>query len=226
MRAQHRRGRHRPGLQHGADADLRRGAAVPARSRARSPAPTPTARPTTGARPPAASPTSTGRSVVGAAAEVERQLKHHAARDARMRRRRPRTAARRPGRHQGRAGSRGELRRDLGARPLGRRRADHRHAQLGLRPEDGRSEARRRHRACRSRRSASSASARWSSRSRSTRRRGKVRVLRRLVGCDVGRAINPVLVEGQIEGAFVQGMGFALVEEMVWDGAAPRQPDA
>ena len=44
--------------------------------------------------------------------------------------------------------------------------------------------------------------------------------------CDVGRAINPALVEGQIEGAFVQGMGFALIEEMVWDGGAARQPVA
>ena len=35
---------------------------------------------------------------------------------------------------------------------------------------------------------------------------------------DVGKAINPAAVEGQIEGAFVQGMGFALSEEMVWDG--------
>jgi CO/xanthine dehydrogenase Mo-binding subunit len=35
---------------------------------------------------------------------------------------------------------------------------------------------------------------------------------------DVGRAINPASVEGQIEGGFVQGMGFALMEELVWDG--------
>ena len=35
---------------------------------------------------------------------------------------------------------------------------------------------------------------------------------------DVGKAINPGSVEGQIEGGFVQGMGFALTEEMVFDG--------
>ena len=29
---------------------------------------------------------------------------------------------------------------------------------------------------------------------------------------------------GQIEGAFVQGMGFALIEEMVWDGARLANP--
>ena len=42
--------------------------------------------------------------------------------------------------------------------------------------------------------------------------------------CDVGRAINPKMVEGQIEGAFVQGMGFALFEEMVWHGAQISNP--
>jgi CO/xanthine dehydrogenase Mo-binding subunit len=41
---------------------------------------------------------------------------------------------------------------------------------------------------------------------------------------DVGRAINPQLVELQIEGGFVQGMGFALYEEMVWDGARLVNP--
>jgi CO/xanthine dehydrogenase Mo-binding subunit len=33
---------------------------------------------------------------------------------------------------------------------------------------------------------------------------------------DVGRAINPQAVEGQIQGGFVQGLGYALTEEMVW----------
>jgi CO/xanthine dehydrogenase Mo-binding subunit len=47
---------------------------------------------------------------------------------------------------------------------------------------------------------------------------GKTRVLRAWSAHDVGRAINPASVEGQIEGAFVQGMGYALTEEMVWDG--------
>lgn len=36
---------------------------------------------------------------------------------------------------------------------------------------------------------------------------------------DVGRAINPVLVEGQIEGAVVQGHGYAITEDLqVSDG--------
>jgi len=53
---------------------------------------------------------------------------------------------------------------------------------------------------------------------------GKVEVLRAWSAVDVGRAINPAAVEGQIEGAFVQGMGYALVEELVWDGARLANP--
>ncbi len=53
---------------------------------------------------------------------------------------------------------------------------------------------------------------------------GKSRVNRAWSACDVGRAINPKMVEGQIEGAFVQGMGFALFEEMVWHGAQISNP--
>ena len=53
---------------------------------------------------------------------------------------------------------------------------------------------------------------------------GKCAVLRAWSACDVGRAINPQMVEGQIEGGFVQGLGFALIEEMVWDGARLANP--
>ena len=53
---------------------------------------------------------------------------------------------------------------------------------------------------------------------------GKLRVPRAWSAVDVGRAINPQLVSGQIEGAFVQGLGFALTEEMVWDGAKLANP--
>ena len=41
---------------------------------------------------------------------------------------------------------------------------------------------------------------------------------------DVGTAINPSSVEGQIEGGVVQGLGFALFEEMVWDGGRLANP--
>ncbi|MBK6863522.1 MAG: xanthine dehydrogenase family protein [Ideonella sp.] len=53
---------------------------------------------------------------------------------------------------------------------------------------------------------------------------GKVGVVRAWAACDVGRAINPQLARGQIEGAFVQGMGYALIEELVWDGARLANP--
>ncbi|HXW18401.1 MAG TPA: molybdopterin cofactor-binding domain-containing protein, partial [Candidatus Acidoferrales bacterium] len=42
---------------------------------------------------------------------------------------------------------------------------------------------------------------------------GTVRVLKLTAAHDVGRAINPTLVEGQIEGGAAQGLGFALMEE-------------
>ena len=42
---------------------------------------------------------------------------------------------------------------------------------------------------------------------------GRVKVLRLVCAHDVGRAINPTLVEGQIEGGAAQGLGMALMEE-------------
>ena len=42
---------------------------------------------------------------------------------------------------------------------------------------------------------------------------GSVRVLKITAAHDVGRAINPTLVEGQIEGGVAQGLGLALMEE-------------
>ncbi len=44
---------------------------------------------------------------------------------------------------------------------------------------------------------------------------GQVTVLRYIASHDVGRAINPLSVEGQIAGAAVQGIGQALLEEIV-----------
>jgi len=37
------------------------------------------------------------------------------------------------------------------------------------------------------------------------------------VGYDIGRAVNPMLVEGQIAGGVAQGIGAALLEEFVYD---------
>jgi CO/xanthine dehydrogenase Mo-binding subunit/aerobic-type carbon monoxide dehydrogenase small subunit (CoxS/CutS family) len=42
---------------------------------------------------------------------------------------------------------------------------------------------------------------------------GTVRVLKITAAHDVGRAINPTLIEGQIEGGVAQGLGMALMEE-------------
>ncbi|SEB50755.1 xanthine dehydrogenase, molybdenum binding subunit apoprotein [Nitratireductor aquibiodomus] len=44
---------------------------------------------------------------------------------------------------------------------------------------------------------------------------GTVRLLKITAAHDVGRAINPLLVEGQIEGGIAQGIGLALMEEYV-----------
>jgi CO/xanthine dehydrogenase Mo-binding subunit len=44
---------------------------------------------------------------------------------------------------------------------------------------------------------------------------GQVEVLRYIAAHDVGRAINPLSVEGQISGAVVQGLGQALLEDLV-----------
>ena len=44
---------------------------------------------------------------------------------------------------------------------------------------------------------------------------GVVRVLRYVAAHDVGRAINPQSVEGQIQGGAVQGLGYSLMEEVV-----------
>jgi len=43
---------------------------------------------------------------------------------------------------------------------------------------------------------------------------GKVRVLKLVSAQDVGKAINPMLLEGQMEGGMMMGMGFALLEKL------------
>ena len=45
------------------------------------------------------------------------------------------------------------------------------------------------------------------------RRLGTIKVIRITAAHDVGRAINPLLAEGQIEGGIAQGLGMALMEE-------------
>ncbi|MDF1749968.1 MAG: xanthine dehydrogenase family protein molybdopterin-binding subunit [Alphaproteobacteria bacterium] len=41
---------------------------------------------------------------------------------------------------------------------------------------------------------------------------------------DIGRAINPQSVEGQVQGAVVQGVGYALLEELVWENGRLTNP--
>jgi xanthine dehydrogenase large subunit len=46
---------------------------------------------------------------------------------------------------------------------------------------------------------------------------GENRVLRADILHDVGRSLNPAIDHGQVEGGFVQGMGWLTTEELVWD---------
>lgn len=50
------------------------------------------------------------------------------------------------------------------------------------------------------------------------RRTGRVRIDRYITGHDAGRLLNPALVDGQIRGAFAQGLGAALMEEFRYGG--------
>src|SRR3970040_1542416 len=54
---------------------------------------------------------------------------------------------------------------------------------------------------------------------------GRVRVLRLVCANDVGRAINPMAVEGQIEGGAQMGLGYALTEEGIVKEAPVLNPD-
>jgi len=54
---------------------------------------------------------------------------------------------------------------------------------------------------------------------------GEVEVLRVIAAHDCGTPVNPMLVEGQVEGGIAMGVGFALQEEIVFDGAG-RQLNA
>ena len=46
---------------------------------------------------------------------------------------------------------------------------------------------------------------------------GAVDVLRYLVAYDIGKAVNPMLVEGQLAGGVAQGLGGTLFEEFLYD---------
>ncbi|MDP2728333.1 MAG: molybdopterin-dependent oxidoreductase, partial [Dehalococcoidia bacterium] len=48
------------------------------------------------------------------------------------------------------------------------------------------------------------------------RETGRVTLLNLLAGCDLGKALNPLACEGQVEGAATQGVAIALTEELLW----------
>jgi aerobic carbon-monoxide dehydrogenase large subunit len=48
---------------------------------------------------------------------------------------------------------------------------------------------------------------------------GAVAIERFFVGFEIGRAVNPMLVEGQIAGGVAQGIGASLLEEFVYDAS-------
>ena len=52
-------------------------------------------------------------------------------------------------------------------------------------------------------------------------RTGETRVHKVIAAHDVGRAINPLTLEGQIEGGIVMGIGFALTEHFIQEDARP-----
>ncbi|MBD0324722.1 MAG: molybdopterin-dependent oxidoreductase, partial [Aldersonia sp.] len=53
---------------------------------------------------------------------------------------------------------------------------------------------------------------------------GLVHVRQIATGQDVGRALNPLQVVGQIEGGIAQGVGLAVMEEIVVDGGKVLNP--
>src|SRR3989338_11255780 len=46
---------------------------------------------------------------------------------------------------------------------------------------------------------------------------GTVKILRYAIAYDIGKAVNPMIVDGQLVGALAQGIGGALFEELVYD---------
>jgi xanthine dehydrogenase molybdenum-binding subunit len=53
---------------------------------------------------------------------------------------------------------------------------------------------------------------------------GKIRVLQYVAAHDVGRAINPMLLEGQVYGGALMGIGYALTEQLVLEKGEVMNP--
>ena len=54
---------------------------------------------------------------------------------------------------------------------------------------------------------------------------GKVKILKYVAAHDVGKVINPILLKGQIYGGIMQGIGMALLEEMILEKGKIMNPD-
>ncbi|MCR9221690.1 MAG: xanthine dehydrogenase family protein molybdopterin-binding subunit [Alphaproteobacteria bacterium] len=56
------------------------------------------------------------------------------------------------------------------------------------------------------------------------RETGKIVVQKVWSAHDIGRAVNPQSAEGQVQGAVVQGLGYALLEELIWEDGRLANP--
>jgi xanthine dehydrogenase molybdenum-binding subunit len=54
---------------------------------------------------------------------------------------------------------------------------------------------------------------------------GKVEILDYIAAHDVGRAINPMLLDGQVHGGVLMGVGYALTEQIVLENGRNMNPD-
>jgi CO/xanthine dehydrogenase Mo-binding subunit len=53
---------------------------------------------------------------------------------------------------------------------------------------------------------------------------GKVKVLQITAVHDIGRALNPLLLEGQVDGGVAMGIGYALLEKLQWKDGFTLNP--
>ncbi len=54
---------------------------------------------------------------------------------------------------------------------------------------------------------------------------GRVKLLKTITAHDLGRAINPAMAEGQVEGGISIGSGYGLVEGLIWNGEKILNPN-
>ncbi len=54
---------------------------------------------------------------------------------------------------------------------------------------------------------------------------GKVEILKYVAAHDVGRAINPMLLEGQVYGGVMMGIGYALTEQVILEKGEIMNPN-